>query len=429
MSRLGALQEPQFRLLWFGRTASSIGDAMIPVALAFAVIRETGSATDLGFVMSAYTLARVVLILVGGVWADRLSRRRVMIAADAVRAVSQGLLAFALITGVAEIWHLALAGAVGGGAQAFFGPASTALVPDTVSPGRLQQANALVGMTTNGADVFGPALSGALVAWVGPGWVFAADSASFAVSGLFLLAMRARETPPGEKQPFVRELAGGLREIAARRWLTVSLVTFAIGNLTIASYFVLGPLIIEEELGGARDWGFVLTGGAAGGLAAGLVALRYRPRRPLLVGFALLLVQPVTLVTLIPPLPTLGLAVGAAVGFGTVSIFNVFWQTVLQEQVPRQSLSRVSSLDWMVSLVFMPLGFTITGPLSDVIGVEETLWLAAAVSVGSILLALAEPGVRSLTRSQAPPLTPSQKQPGAPAEPVRPRSAPAKRSP
>jgi predicted MFS family arabinose efflux permease len=262
-------------------------------------------------------------------------------------------------------------------------------------------------MPTNGADVFGPALSGALVAWVGPGWVFAADSASFAVSGLFLLAMRARETPPGETLPFVRELAGGLREIAARRWLTVSLVTFAIGNLTIASYFVLGPLIIEEELGGARDWGFVLTGGATGGLVAGLVALRYKPRRPLLVGFALLLVQPVTLVTLIPPLPTLGLAVGAAVGFGTVSIFNVLWETVLQEQVPRQSLSRVSSLDWMVSLVFMPLGFTITGPLADVIGVEETLWLAAAVSVGSILLALAEPGVRSLTRSEAAPLTPS----------------------
>ena len=165
MSRLGPLHEPQFRLLWFGRTTSSIGDALIPVALAFAVIDETGSATDLGLVMAAYTLARVVLILVGS----------------------------------AEIWHLAVAGAVSGGAQAFFGPASTALVPDTVSPARLQQANALVGMTGSGAELFGPALSGVLVAAVGPGWVFAVDAASFALSAVFLLAMRVRASYTGER--------------------------------------------------------------------------------------------------------------------------------------------------------------------------------------------------------------------------------------
>lgn len=402
MSRLGPLHESQFRLLWLGRTTSSIGDALIPVALAFAVINETGSATDLGLVMAAYTLARVVLILVGGVWADRLPRRLVMLTADLVRAVSQGLLAFLLISGSAEIWHLAVAGAVSGGAQAFFGPASTALVPDTVSPARLQQANALVGMTGSGAELFGPALSGVLVAAVGPGWVFAVDAASFAVSAVFLLAMRVREAAPAELQPFLKELAGGLREIAARRWLSVSLVTFAIGNLTIASYFVLGPLIVERELGGARDWGLVLTGGATGGLIASLIALRYKPRRPLLVGFALLLVQPISVLALIPPLPVLGLAVAAAIGYGSVSIFNVFWETVLQEQVPRHALSRVSSLDWMVSLVFMPIGYTIAGPLSDTIGVDETLWLATGLSLSTVLLALLEPSLRAITRLPLP---------------------------
>jgi MFS family permease len=402
VSRLGPLHESQFRLLWLGRTTSSIGDALIPVALAFAVIDETGSATDLGLVMAAYTLARVVLILVGGVWADRLPRRLVMLTADLVRAVSQGLLAFLLISGSAEIWHLAVAGAVSGGAQAFFGPASTALVPDTVSLARLQQANALVGMTGSGAELFGPALSGVLVAAVGPGWVFAVDAASFALSAVFLLAMRVREAAPAETQPFLREIAGGLREIAARRWLSVSLVTFAIGNLTIASYFVLGPLIVERELGGARDWGLVLTGGAAGGLIASLVALRYKPRRPLLVGFALLLVQPISVLALIPPLPVLGLAVTAAIGYGSVSIFNVFWETVLQQQVPRHALSRVSSLDWMVSLVFMPIGYTIAGPLSDAIGVDETLWLATGLSLSTTLLALLEPGLRAITQEPSP---------------------------
>jgi MFS family permease len=397
--RLGTLQEPQFRLLWLGRTASSIGDSLIPVALAFAVIRETGSATDLGFVMASFTLARVLLVVVGGVWADRLSRRLVMISADVVRTVSQGLVAYLLISGSAEIWHLAVAGAVGGGAQAFFGPASTALVPDTVRPERLQGANALVGMTGSGAELVGPALSGVLVAAVGPGWVFAIDAVTFAISAAFLLAMRVDEAPQAEQQPFLREVAGGLREIAARRWLSVSLATFALGNMAIASYVVLGPLIVERELGGAQDWGLVVSGGAAGGLAAGLVALRYRPSRPLLAGFALLLLHPIGPLTLIPPFPTLGLAVGAAVSFGVVSIFNVLWETTLQEQVPRHVLSRVSSLDWMVSLVFMPIGYVVTGPVADAIGVDETLWLAAAISVGATLVALAQPDLRGLRRS------------------------------
>jgi MFS family permease len=400
----GALQERQFRLLWLGRTASSIGDALIPVALAFAVIEETGSATDLGIVMSAYTASRVLLILVGGVWADRLPRRAVMVAADIVRFLSQGLLALLLITDSAEIWHLATAGAVSGGAQAFFGPASTALVPETVSAGRLQQANALLALSGSGAEIFGPALSGLLVAGIGPGWVVAVDATSFGVSAAFLLAMRLPKLPPAPAERFLADLRAGWREIAARRWLLGSLATFALGNLTIASYFVLGPLIVERELGGARDWGLILSGGAAGGVVGGVLALRWRPRRPLLIGFLLLLPQPVTLLTLIPPLPTLGLAVGAALGFGTVSFFNPLWETVLQEQIPRQTLSRVTSYDWMVSLVFMPIGYTIAGPLSEQIGVDATLWAAFALATGAILFALAIPGLRRLERLAPTPL-------------------------
>jgi MFS family permease len=402
VSRLGALQEPQFRLLWLGRTASSVGDSLIPVALAFAVIGETGSATDLGLVMASYMAARAVLVIAGGVWADRLPRRLVMLAADLVRALSQGILAFLLISGEAEIWQLAVAGAVSGGAHAFFGPASTAVVPDTVSRERLQEANALLSVTGNGAELFGPALSGVLVAAVGPGWVIAIDAASFAVSAVFLLFLRVGETPPPTHRPFLREVVDGLREIAARRWLSVSLATFAIGNVTIAAYFVLGPLIAERELDGARDWGLVLTGGAAGGVVGSLAALRLRPRRPLLFGFALLLVEPVALLTLVPPLPTLGLAVGAAIGFGSVSMFNVVWETNLQAHIPRHALSRVSSIDWMVSLIFMPLGYTVVGPLSDAIGLEATLVLAAGLSAAATLIALLEPGLRSLRRWPSP---------------------------
>jgi MFS family permease len=396
--RFGALQEPQFRLLWFGRTASSIGDALIPVALAFAVIDETGSATDLGLVMASYTLARVGLILVGGVWADRLPRRLVMLAADLVRTVSQGFLAVVLIAGAAEIWHLAAAAAIGGGAQAFFGPASTGFVPDAVSSRRLQQANALIGVSDSATGLFGPGVSGVLVAAIGPGWVFAVDAASFTVSAAFLLAMRIAEGASDERQSFLREVVGGVREIAARRWLATSLVSFALANITIAIYFVLGPLVAERELSGARDWGLTLTGGAAGGLLGGLLAMRYKPARPLLVGNLVLLLEPAALLALIPPLPTLGLALGAALAFASVAFFNAMWETVLQEHIPRRALSRVSSLDAMVSFVFMPVGYTIAGPLAEAVGVDAALAAAAALSAGAVLFPLCFASVRRLDR-------------------------------
>jgi predicted MFS family arabinose efflux permease len=395
-----ALQEPQFRLLWLGRAASAIGDALIPVALAFAVIEETGSPTDLGLVLAAYTISRVALILVGGVWADRLPRRLVMLGADLVRVFSQGLLGVLLIADAAEIWHLAVAGAVSGGAHAFFGPASTAFVPATVSPARLQQANALVMMTWSGANVVGPAVSGLLVAAVGPGWVFVIDSASFAVSAVFLLAMSVREGAPEERKPFLREVAGGVREIGDRSWLAVSLASFALANITIATYLVLGPLVAERALGGALDWGLAVAGGAVGGIVGGAIAARYEPERPLVFGNLVMLLQPALLLALIPPLPVLGLAAAAGLAFGAVSFFNALWQTVLQEEVPQRTLSRVSSLDAMVSFVFMPLGFTIAGPIAGAIGIDATLAAAALLSAAAVMFPLCFPSVRRLERRE-----------------------------
>jgi MFS family permease len=393
-----ALQEPQFRLLWLGRAASALGDALIPVALAFAVIEETGSATDLGLVLAAYTVSRVALIVVGGVWADRLPRRLVMLGADLVRVFSQGLLGVLLIADAAEIWHLAVAGVVSGGAHAFFGPASTAFVPSAVSPARLQQANALIAMTWSGANVVGPAVSGLLVAAMGPGWVFVIDAGSFAVSAAFLLALRVREGVAGERQPFLREVGGGIHEIARRSWLAVSLASFALANITIATYLVLGPLVAERALGGARDWGLAVAGGAVGGVAGGVVAARYEPERPLVMGNVVMLLQSALLLALIPPLPVLGLAAAAALAFGAVSFFNALWHTVIQEEVPPRTLSRVSALDEMVSYVFMPLGYTIAGPAAVAFGIDATLAAAAVLSAAAVIFPLCFPSVRLLER-------------------------------
>ena len=166
-SRLGPLAEPQFRLLYAGQAVSLLGDALVPVALAFAVLDLTGSATDLGLVLAAQILPLALFLLAGGVWADRLPRQLVMLASDLVRCAVQAVLAALLLSGRAQLWELIVTAAIYGVAEAFFRPASTGLIPATVSPGRLQQANALLGMTTNGAWILGPALAGILVVPVG----------------------------------------------------------------------------------------------------------------------------------------------------------------------------------------------------------------------------------------------------------------------
>jgi MFS family permease len=193
---LGALREREFRLLFTGQAISLLGDGMVGVALAFAVLDLTGSVTDLGIVFAARTIPLVVFLLVGGVFADRLPRRAVMLTADVVRLVTQGVIAALLITGHAEIWQLALTQAVYGTATAFFNPASTGLIPSVISAPRLQQANALRALAMAAGNVAGPAIAGILVAAASPGWALAVDSASFAASAFYLSRLHVPEREP-----------------------------------------------------------------------------------------------------------------------------------------------------------------------------------------------------------------------------------------
>jgi MFS family permease len=396
-----ALRERPFRLLWSARATSAIGDAMTPVALTFAVLGATGSAGDLGLVLAAYTLSHAVFILVGGVWGDRLARNRVMLSCDLIRAAALGTLAVLVIAGEPRLWQFVGLAFVVGTAESFFGPASTGLVPQTISPGRLQQANALNGLTESGSWIFGPTLSGVIVATAGAGWVFAIDAITFVASAAFLSRLRvpaaALETEP---RAFLSELAHGWREVRSRRWLWTSLIAFGIGNLAWGAPQVLGPIVAEQELGGAAAWGLILTGGGIGGLLGGLVVLRWRASRPLLVSHLLIVLLAFYVLGLAVPLPTLVLSAGFLVSMGSIVVANTLWETVLQSQVPNETLSRVSSYDWAISLVFMPLGFVIWGPLSDWIGLDQTLLLAAATIVVTKVAVSLVPEVRGMRRPE-----------------------------
>lgn len=400
-SRFGVLSERSFRYLWLARSTSSIGDALVPVAIAFAVLDLAG-ATQLGIVSAAYFGTRMVFVVVGGVWADRLPRQLVMIAADVVRAVTQALVCVAFLAGGIEWWHLAVSSSVFGAASAFFGPASTGLVPTLVPKERLQEANALLGLSRNTIEVFGPALSGVLVASVGYEIVFAVDALSFVASGVFLLAMRLpRAVDRAKFQPFLAEARAGLQEVVSRPWLWTAFLSFGLGNLAMAPYFVLGPLVVKEELGGARDWGFIVTGGAMGGILAAALALRWKPSRPLLVSFPIMLFLPLQQLALVPPLPLGVLVVGSALVMVGIVLGNTLWQTVVQQNIPNDRLARVDAFDWMVSLVFMPIGFVLTGPCADRFGVDTTLIAAAVIATLSHTLILFVPSVRQMRRAEA----------------------------
>ncbi len=410
---LGALGERPFRLLWLGQTASRLGDGLIPVALAFAVLDLRGSARDLGLVLATYTVSEVVFILAGGVWADRLPRRLLMLGCDVVRAGAQVAIAVLVVTDSVSLWHFVLTATVMGTGSAFFRPASTGLVPQTVSADRLQQANALISLSRSSITVFGPALSGLLVVTAGAGWVFAVNAATFLASAVFLAFLRVPVEARTSGQTFVRELRDGFAEVRSRAWLAAGLGCFAVSNVGIAAYFVLGPVVAERELGGAAAWGIALTGGAVGGVAGGMLALRFRPRYPLRWSFGIGLLFSLPLLALIPPAPVLALAVAGGLSVLSIELGNALWATTLQEQIPERALSRVSAYDWMVSLVFMPVGFALAGPLAAGIGIDATLGLAAGLAIAANLTILALPSVRDLPRRDAPAADAAQRAPVA----------------
>jgi MFS family permease len=400
--RLGALREYNFRLLWIGRTASVLGDSLTFVALAFAVLGLRGSGTDIGLVLASFSAPRVLFLLVGGVWADRLPRRRVMIAADLVRAAAQVGLAAAVLSGTASLAVFMLAAAVTGTASAFFQPASTGIVPEAVSAERLQEGNALLQLSQSVAFLLGPVVSGLLVVAIGPGWIFAIDGVSFLLSAAALAALRLTPAARSAGASFVSELVQGWREVLRRDWLLPSFLTFSFVNLSFAGFLVIGPMAMSAAYRGAADWGLVMSVVGFGGLVGGSLALRWRPSRPLIAVFALLAIHPVSLLVLsgTPLLPIVLVAV--LLGSSALTLGDTVWHTTIQQQIPAASLSRVSSYDWMVSFIFFPIGTVLAGPLADALGVSTALLLFAGLSSIPTVLVLLLPAIRAIRRVDQP---------------------------
>jgi MFS family permease len=402
VGRFGPLKEPQFRLLWCARTGSAVGDSLIPVALIFAVGHDLGAgATGVGLVLACYTIGGAAVTLAGGVWADRLPRRAVMIAADLVRVGTQSATAVLLFSGAAHVWELAVLQGIAGAAAGFFNPAAKALIPQTVSAGRLQQANALISLSRSVTNVFGPALAGAIVAVAGAGWVFAIDAGSFVISAVFVAAMRVVPYARPVAQRFVRDLAEGWREVRRHRWLTAGFLGYAVGNFGVGVYIVIGSLVAIHHLGGAPAWGLIVGAAAFGGVLGGFVAYRIRPSHPVAMAFAVWTLCALPPFALVKPFPLPAVMATALLFGGSILIGNTLFETAMQQEVLPERLARVASIDLLLSLCLMPAGQLLAGPISNAVGVDATLILAGTLMcVPNLLVLVFVPEVRTMRRRE-----------------------------
>ncbi|WP_372492005.1 MFS transporter [Kineosporia corallincola] len=459
------LRYAAFRWLLAARTTGILGNAVAPIALAFAVLDLTGSAADLGLVVASRSVANVAVLLLGGVVADRLPRQLVLVGTSLVAALTQSTVAVLVLTGQATVPWLMVLGVANGAVAAVSMPASSALVPDTVPPELLRPANALLRLGLNGAGILGAAVGAGLVGALGPGWGLAVDATGFALAGaLFAVMSRtmrhapsspsrsprtstgtspetsqrasgtggpgdgeglpacgpaASRTPATDAQASTGERGGasvlgdlreGWREFSGRRWVWVVVAQFGVLNAAfVGATTVLGPVVADASFGRAA-WGLVVAAQTVGLAGGALLALRWRPRHALGIGVGMMALTAVPVLALAVSPRLAVLLVAFAAGGVVLETFAIAWDQALQTHVPRQALSRVYSYDAVGSFVAIPLGEALVGPAAHAVGTRATLLGCAAVIVLASLAAVSVGSVRRLP-TDVPPTSSSRSDP------------------
>jgi MFS family permease len=406
---LAPLSYPDFRLLWGGMSVSLLGDGVFMVALAWQVYALSNTPGALAAVGIAITVPTIACLLLGGAASDRFDRRRVMLIADTVRALSTGGVAVLSLTGALQLWELGVLAAVYGAATAFFNPAFDAIVPEVLPADALAQANSLDQLLRPLAlRMGGPALGGLIVQFAGNGGAFLFDAASFVVSAtaVGVLARRAPGSRTARASGSLRgELKAGLRYVRRHSWLWATFLSATVAYLLfMGPTEVLLPFVVKNRLGaGAGDLGLIF---AAGGLGSLLCAL--------LIGQIGIPRRSMTFIYLTWTAATFAVAgyglahalwglMLASVMFNTLETAGtIAWATAKQRHVPISLLGRVSSLDWLISIGLLPLSFALTAPVSAVVGVRTTLVGAGVLGGIVTFAAMFIPGVRDLDREPGP---------------------------
>ena len=401
------LREPRFAWYFAARLVSTAGSTMAPIALAFAVLHISDSASALGLVRAARTVPMVVFLLVGGVVADRFPRAAVMRTTSLLSALTQGAVAYLVISERADIWMLVVLSAANGTVSAFTMPAMEGLIPQLAPRSHLQQAHALLSFSHAALTVLGPTVAALLVASVGSGWALVFDAATWLASALLLTRLRlpARSRTVAASPGMLRELREGWGFFATTRWLWVVVAGFAALNMIHSgAWFTLAPALARDTFG-VRGWGYVLSAESVGLLVMTVIMMRVRLRRPLLAGMLGMATFGIPLLVLGLDPEVVPLVLGAFVAGAGVEVFNIGWSVSLQENVEEQMLSRVYSYDALGSMVAVPVGQVLFGPLGEAFGYGDVLVVSAVAYVGVVLLVLSSRSVRGLRRERVPALT------------------------
>lgn len=394
---LRLLREREFPKLFGAHLVSWFGTSMAPIAIAFGVLDLTGSARDTGFVIASQTTAQIVALMFGGVVADRLPRRRVMIGADLLAMCAQATMAVAFVTETATVPLLMSLMTLNGIALAFHSPALIGFIPEVVAADKLQSANALLGTARSGATSLGAACAGVLVAAFGAGPSIAVNAATFAASAAFIASTTARRHAPRAPATVWQDLRGGFVEFIAHRWLWVIVLQFALVVVGVHSFYALiGPAVARASLGGAVDWGFIAASFGIGTLTGGVLALHLDVARPMLFATNCVLVFALPMLLLAATDMVWLIALGAFAHGVAGQVFGVLWVTTLHREIPPTVLSRVSAYDNLGSIALAPLGLIAAGLLLDGVGATPTLLIAASLVIVPTLLALVDRSVRTL---------------------------------
>jgi MFS family permease len=403
-SALATLREPNFRFYFFSRLVNGAGSTMGGIALVFAVLEVSSSPSALGIVLAAHTVPEVLLMLVGGVIADRFGRTLVIQISNVVAGVTQLAIAALVVSGTAELWQLAALTAVNGTVAAISWPALASVMPQLVPRDQLQPANVLMSMQRGIVSVLGPTLGGVLVVTVGAGWAVAIDGITYLVAAAMLLPVKIPPPlPKAERSSMVDDLREGWVYFRSTTWLWAVVLAFSALNALYAGAFsTLGPLLAKTGSIGEAGWGLILSAGAVGLLLTTVVMLKVRLQRPLLWGMIGCTFFGVPMLAL-GAHPHLALVMVAAfIGGAGVEVFGLGWNLAMQEHVPDEMLSRAYSYDSLGSFVAIPIGQLAVGPLGTAFGIQETIFVSGILFVLISVATLGSRSVRDLQRVDQP---------------------------
>lgn len=397
---LAPLGERNFAWYFSSRLVNTLGAMMANIALTFAVLDIDGRAIAIGMVLAAHTIPMILLLLWGGVISDRFPRAAVLQVSNVASALSQGAIAFLVLTDRAELWQIIVLTAFHGAVSAMSMPAMAGLVPQLVPRDSLQQANALLSLTRNGLTVIGPSLGAFIVVTSGPGWALAVDALTWAVAAVLLVPVRLPpRAPRAEATSTMQDLREGWTFFRSVTWLWVVVLGFGVLNMIHnGALFTLGPVVAEDTIG-RQAWGFVLSAEAAGLLVMAFVLLRYRLERPLLWGMLAITLNALPMVMLGVDPVVVALVVAAFVGGMGIEVFSMGWALAMQENIDDDMLSRAYSYDMLGSFVAMPIGQLAWGPLGLAFGNERVLVASGVAYVVICGLVLCSRSVRDLPRA------------------------------